>query len=541
MRGRSWSNLMTTVAEEAVVDGTVDALPSETDLPAGRRAGGAWRLVVRILTPVLVALGAIFTAAAWIVSSPEGAGPDDDFHLGSIWCPQPIGEFCAIVGYDFGDQSKPIVEVPARITAMSCFVFQQPMSAACSTKIPPDALIGSDRVNNGGYPGAYYRIMHVFVSSSPAGSDATNLLVRSANVLIAALFFGLLAWLLPWSMKRLLAYVMVGFSVPLVIYFVASVNPSAWVFIGVPATWFALTGLFATRFDGTPAWRRRALAVVAVLAVLLSAGARADGATYCFVAVLAVGAAHLPELRPSKWRANRLVLVTMLVVAVIGIVGTFGGSQSAGLVGLNGGTSGDARLLLYNVTQLPGLIAGFWTGMLGWLDTPMGSMTTVLSMTVGVGLMFQGMRRMSWMKGIAAGGVALLLLALPLFTLLMSGLEVGQGVQPRYLAPLMLLLAAVLLSYRKKEGTHPLTGGQTWVVYLLLVLAQSWALHELIRRYVSGENGPALDLNKQVEWWRTGVPSPNLTWVIGSVGFACLALVLFTVRRRAEVSGVRHD
>ncbi|MCL2652265.1 MAG: DUF2142 domain-containing protein [Propionibacteriaceae bacterium] len=536
---------MTNAADGPTTDQTVpnDTCPKAT----ASASSGVWRIITRVLVAIIVVMGAAFTAAAWIVSSPEGAGPDDDFHLTSIWCPEPVGQFCKIVGYDFDDKSLPIVEVPARIAAMRCFIFNQPISAGCSTQVSPDAVIGSDRVNNGGYPGAYYRIMHVFVSSSPSGSDTTNLLVRSANALIAALFFGVLAWLLPRSMKRLLAYVMVGFSVPLVIYFVTSVNPSAWVFIGVPVAWFALTGLFATRFDDTPAWRRRALAVVAVLAALMCAGARSDGATYCFVAVLAVGAAHLPDMRPSRWRTHRLVWAGMLVVSVIGIVGTFGGSQSSGLVGLNGGTAGDGRLLIYNVTQLPGLIAGFWTGMLGWLDTPMGSMTTVLSMAVGVGLMFQGMRRMSWMKGIAAGGVAFLLLVVPVFTLQMSGLEVGQGVQPRYLAPLMLLLAAVLLSYRKKEGTRALTLGQTWVMFVFLVLAQSWALHELIRRYVSGASGPELDLNKQVEWWRAGVPSPMITWVVGSIGFACLALVLFTVRHRAsevgagEVSGNGHD
>jgi len=487
-----------------------------------------------------VALGAVLTAAAWIVSSPTGAGPDDDFHQTSIWCPGPIGKFCTILGYVGGDKSQPIVQVPAEIEQSTCYAFEQPESAACLMS-DSDVVGSSSRVNNGGYPGPYYRVMHIFVTSGSSAVDNLNLIVRSVNACVAALFFGILGWLLPQSMRRLLVYVMVGFSVPLVIYFLTSINPSAWVLIGVPTTWFAMTGLFAMRSGGTKPWRRRALAVLAVAAVVLAACARTDGGTYSFVAVLAVGAAHLPDMRPSKWRANRLIMMTMVIVALIGIVGTFSGSQAAGAFGLDAGkpNPGDLRLAIYNLINLPNLLAGFWTGNLGWLDAPMQPTTTVLSMGVGVALMFDGLRRMRWTKALAAAGVALLLVAVPMVTLQLSSYQVGQGVQPRYIAPLMLLLVAVLLGRRCSDGARPLTLLQTWAVYLSLVLAQSWALHEIIRRYVSGDNGPTLDLNKQIEWWRAGIPSPMVVWLVGSVGFACVALLFFLVRRRSAIASER--
>jgi len=489
-----------------------------------------------VLLAVIVLLGAALTAFAWIVSSPPGGSPDDILHQASIWCPEPVGSFCKIDSYQDvkGEGTKPVVEVPAIITQAGCYAFHPDKSAGCLNDVPADATSVTYDVNIGRYPGVYYRIMHMFTSATPAEAGTMDVLVRSANALIAAVFFGLLGWLLPWSMKRLLVYVMLGFSVPLVIYFVTSINPTAWAIIGAPAAWFAMTGLFATGSDGSPPWRRRALAGVAVAAALLAASARTDAATYCFVAVLAVGAMHLPQMRPSGWRQKRLIWVTMLVVSVIGIVGTFGGSQTTGLVGLDGNTAGDLRLLIYNVTQLPSLLTGFWTGQLGWLDVYMQPTTTMLSFAVGVGLMFLGLRRMSWTKALAAGGVAFLLVAVPLFTLQMSSYEVGNGVQPRYLAPPMLMLAAILLSRRKQDGAPPITILQTWVLYGFLVVAQSWALHELIRRYVSGDQGPALDLNKQVEWWRAGLPSPMAVWAIGSLGFALLMLLFFAVRVRRE-------
>ena len=494
-----------------------------------------------VVLALIVLLGGALTAFAWIVSSPSGGGPDDDQHQTSIWCPSPGSASCQIVGRGdaFGDPNHPMVMVPARVMQVACFVFRSEVSAACLNDVPADAGADSLAVNTGRYPGTYYRVMHIFATGSYAELDTMNLLVRSANAFIAALFFGVLAWLLPWSMKRLLAYVMVGFSVPLVIYFIASINPSAWAFIGVPAAWFAMTGLFATRFDGTARWRRRALAVVAVAGTLLAAAARTDAAAYCVVAVLAVGAMHLPDMRPAKWRGIRLIWATMLAVTVVGIIGTFSGSQTTGLVGMDGNSAGDLRLLLYNITALPQLISGFGAGQLGWLDVPMKPMTTVLSLMVAGGLLFGGLRRMSWTKTLAAGGVSFVLIAVPLFALQMSSYEVGQGVQQRYLVPPALILAGVVLSRRKRDGAPALSLTQTVISYVFLVLAQSWALHELIRRYVVGTDGPELDLNKQIEWWRAGIPSPNAVWLIGSVGFALLAMVLFLVRRRAAVGGHR--
>ena len=494
----------------------------------------------RLLLGVLIALGAIAMGFAWIVASPPGGGPDDDLHQTSIWCPKPGANGCQIVGYTdtLGDAHHPIVEVPARIPQVKCFAFQSEQSAACLNDVPADAMAESSQVNTTRYPGEYYMVMHVFASSSPSELGAMDLMVRSANALIAALFFGMLAWLLPWSMRRLLTYVMVGFSVPLVIYMLTSINPSAWAIIGVISAWFALTGLFATKTIPVAPWRRRVLAGVAVAAVCLAAMARTDAATYCFVAVLAVGAAHFQELRPSRWRANRLIWVTMVVVSVIGIVGTFGGSQTSGIVGLSGSNPGGFGLLVTNVAQLPDLIAGFWTGNLGWFDVPLKPVTTLVSLAVGVGLLFGGLRRMHWTKGLAAGGVAVILAALPIFTLQMTGSVVGSSFQPRYLAPLMLMLAAIMISRARRDGAAAWSVTQTWVVYASLTLAHAVALRDIIRRYVVGTDGPQLNLNGVIEWWRAGLPSPLAVWAIGSVGFACLALLLFVVRRNGNGIGI---
>jgi len=490
----------------------------------------------RFLLPVLIVLGGAVTAFCWIVSSPTGGGPDDEFHIASILCPTPIGDHCQIVGYVDGDPSQPIVEVPARAVGEQCFAFKPNQPASCLYKIPVDQMTTTWHLDNGGYPGPYYDIMHWFSSSSPEALDRTVLLVRTVNAAVSALFFAALAWLLPWSMKRLLAYVTVGLSVPMMVYFLTSINPSAWAFTGVISAWLALTGLFATEGDpDCPRWRRRALAAVAVAAAALASSARVDGGTYSFVAVLAVGAFHLPQIKPRLWRQHRLTWAAMLVVACIGIIGTFSGSQAIGALGLGGRDQGDIALFMFNVKRLPEMIASFWNVSLGWFDVPMLPVTVVMVMIVGFGFLFAGLRRMSWPKAVAAGGVLLVYLGVPLFTLQMGNNIVGQNMQTRYIAPLMLVLVAILLSRRRRDGAIPLSLAQTWVTYMALVVAHSWALHELIRRYVSGLDIWGSSLNGSIQWWRDWLPMPFTLWVIGTVAFSLLALVLFVVRRKDDM------
>jgi len=509
------------------------------------------RGVARYLFPVFIVLGSVLAAGAWIVSSPSGGGPDDVMHNASIWCPSPAGKYCAIVGYSNDDPlqpNKPIVEVPARLVEASCFAFKPKVSAACLDKVPADALAQSSDADTGRFPGPYYRIMHVFASSSPLDFDRMVLLVRAANVLIATLFFAGVAWLLPWSMRRLLVYVLVGLSVPLVIYMLTSVNPTAWGIIGVVTVWFALTGLFATSGDpAIPRWRRRALAGVAVAASALAASARTDCAAFCFVAVLAVGAFHLPQLNPKRWRPHRLTWAAMIAVSAVGIVGFLSGSQTASALG--GGLSGGSHaypsngaLLYYNIEHFPDLFQGFWNIGLGWFDVPLLPITTSLVTIVGFGLIYIGFRRMSWTKAIAAGGVMLGMVAMSLYILQIGGDKVGTNMQPRYLAPLILVVAAILLSGRRRDGARRLSSAQTWVAYVLLVVAHSFALHSLIQRYTMGVDDMTQNLNRVVEWWRPWLPSPMAVWLLGSLGFAGLALLLFVVRRTnaqrlAELSG----
>src|SRR5690606_14522626 len=86
------------------------------------RATSRWTVTARwILTPLV----AFIAFVSWAFASPIGAGPDDDFHLVSIWCANGGSIYC-----------EPGSEWDTRVVSVGfkkpfCFVAQAEESAAC--------------------------------------------------------------------------------------------------------------------------------------------------------------------------------------------------------------------------------------------------------------------------------------------------------------------------------------------------------------------------------------------------------------------------
>jgi len=149
---------------------------------------------------------------------------------------------------------------------------------------------------------------------------------------------------------------------------------------------------------------------------------------------------------------------------------------------------------------------------------------------LSLALIFLGLRTMDWRKFLAFGGLAGAYVVLPLWILQQGGDIVGNNVQPRYFVPLIPLVVSAALWRPKEGGADSLSIAQTVIMYAGLVIAHTIALFTQIRRFVTGLDGTWLNLDYKAEWWHAG-PSPMLTWIMGSAGFAVLALLLFQVRR----------
>ncbi|PRI10212.1 DUF2142 domain-containing protein [Leucobacter massiliensis] len=485
----------------------------------------------RILAVLGIVLAALVAFGAWALSSPVGATPDEDFHLASIWCGS--GEREGLCGAGSVPENRAI---PDKIAESICYAHEGDRSAACQGEGFLDSGFGledSRRVNsNGQYPTGYYFWTSFLASDNLAVS---TLVMRFAH----ALLFTVLAvatWLLLPRANRvaLLGAVAITF-VPLGMFLIPSVNPSGWSIASGALLLPALLGYLTT--TGRRSW---ALGGLAIVAALLGLGARGDSAAYAVVAVLA---ALVLAFRPTIEFLLRAILPLAIILASAFTFLTAGQTGLA-LDGMtqNGFEFLSPRILLFeNVLDLPELYAGVfgqnfdssdYTG-LGWLDTPLPAAVWAPTTFVFAAVILTAIARFDWRRAVALLGVGLAAAAIPLYIHFQSHVPIGFQVQPRYVMPLLIVFAAVALSpspdgHVRLLRLPRLTRVQWWIVAGLLSLANSVALFSNMRRYVSPGN---FNLNDGDWWWRSA-PPPMLVWLIGSLAFAALTVVLVGLLRR---------
>ena len=139
-------------ADPSDLSGRLRALLRRTGGPRSRRVGG----VVLVLALVITGLG-------WIFASPVGGSPDDDYHLGSIWCPRPLeSSGCRTRVSEDGVLQVLVPETVADNTP--CYAFHPRSSAACRFYLSDDVMEFTSRYDDGNYPYGYYQFHHLLVS-----------------------------------------------------------------------------------------------------------------------------------------------------------------------------------------------------------------------------------------------------------------------------------------------------------------------------------------------------------------------------------------
>jgi hypothetical protein len=266
-------------------------------------------------------------------------------------------------------------------------------------------------------------------------------------------------------------------------------------------------------------------AALTAVGIALAASSRADAALYTILAAVAVTALHYRAVRRHLVR-----LVLPGLVAVAGLVAYRTSSQatlalSGTGLGLEGKMSG-WPLFFYNVLNSPVLVLGNeGLNSLGWLDTPMPPIVYVPTVVVCGFFVLAGIGRLTWMKSLVAFGGMFAVVAIPLYLLQVSHLQVGEGVQPRYILPMLPVVSLLLLTgYRPAQAVR-LTKPASWVAWALVSGANSIALMVNIRRYTTGLDG-SMWPGRSVEWWSTNRVGPLPTWILGTLGFAVAAWMI---------------
>jgi hypothetical protein len=473
------------------------------------------RLVPWVVAPLLL----LAALAAWAVASPVGSAPDDDFHLASIWCATGDDERC------IADPGGEQVTVPAALIEAACYAFEAEQSAGCQDRLDffgsPD--LTTDRANlHGAYPPVFHAALSVFVGDD---IEASVLRMRLGVVTAFVALLTAAVLLLPAARRESVIWAWAITTVPLGMFVLASNNPSAGAVAGVGLVFTALMGWFETSGG-----RRAGLGVVAVAAAVLAAGSRGDAALYSIFA--AVAAVFL-----SAHRSRRFAIAAILPAAIVVFSAlmfrvsrpaedTTQGVEDAGIGTL-------LARVLPAAYEVPAIWAGVfgWDWGLGWLDTPMPKAVAMGALACFVGAGILGFAQVSRRKLLVLIGGVVVLWAIPTVVLVLAGEEVGSNVQPRYLLPLIVLFAAVLL-WMPDGSPLGLSAVHRAVVITVLAGAQAAALHLNIARYTRGFDDPGVNLDANVEWWWQLPFSPLATWIVGSLAYAGLIVMLLSRRVR---------
>ncbi|MBU4214657.1 MAG: DUF2142 domain-containing protein [Actinobacteria bacterium] len=460
-------------------------------------------------------IAAVIALSAWAVSSPVGASPDEDYHLASIWCGHGERDGLCEPG---GSPTERMV--PARLLAAPCYAFHPDVSAECQEQTPADnRLVATSRGNfNGSYPPLFY-----FVMSFLAGADVSRsvLLMRVANAVLVVGVMAIVGWAASGGLRRAVVVGAVVTAVPLGMFLLPSINPSSWTLLSAVTLPVALLGYISA----TDRRRRWLLGALAALALGLGAGSRADASMY---GALAVGVCMITTFRPTAAWLRRQIYPAVLGVVAVALFFTTGQSESvSGSVTPPAASIGGILRLLADIPSL-------WTGALGgwglgWLDTSMPPLVWVSAWSVLVGVVFAGMQGAGWRRLVALVLVGAAVWIIPGYMQYLSGYPVGQSIQPRYILPLVAILVVTAVGRVRGEIAVRWSRGQWALVLVALTVANAAALHENLRRYLTGTDIPTSDLDVAREWWWGGLPvGPMAVWGVGALAFG-IAVGLLTL------------
>ena len=502
----------------------------------------------RTLVAVLILVAAVIAASlAWVVASPVGSSPDEDFHVGAMWCPPPVDETgCQITTKD----GKKAVMVPQSLAEeyVTCYAFDHDNSALCTLNASDEELVPTLRWDDGNYPWGYYQFAHLFVQRS---TSHAVLALRTVNTLLAIGLIGAIIALADSGLRRAVSVAVTVAWLPMGFYFVASMNPSSWAMTGTCA--FAAGLLAATRSVGP---RRAGLIACALAGAVLACTSRGDSAFFIFVVTVALAFAVPLSRRiiPEAILACVASVVGIWVMARTNVAASYLGASNE-LVEYS-----LTHIAWLNVSSLPKYLSGFVGYLMGpgWNDVSYrGSVSYGASVVVAAALCWS-LRSLSRRKALSAITVAGAITGVPVVIGLRGHFNNVLTYQPRYMLPLFVVFALMLLapSPARADNEGRPAGSEafrlprsiagrvgTGLVAALWALTNARALYLVIERYAFGrtQHGYPFDLATRnlsagnEWWWPTAPIGPMAVWILGAVaGAIAIGLAVFLWQRSPE-------
>ena len=507
--------------------------PASADVPA-RQATDSAR--AHPLVAVLVLVAAVIVASlAWVVASPVGASPDEDFHVGAMWCPPPIEDSGCQIGTKDGRKAVIVPQTLAKEN-VTCYAYDHDNSARCTFAASDDLTAPTLRWDDGNYPWGYYQFAHLFVQHS---TNRAVLTLRVFNTLLAITLLGSIIALADSGLRRAIAVALTTAWLPMGFYFIAGMNPSSWAMTGTFA--FAAGLLAATRSVGA---RRVGLIACAVAGAVLACTSRGDSAFFLFVVSVALACA----VRPCA----RLVpeAIVACAASLVGIWVMSGTNASANLATTEASAASPGRraIFMQNLEAIPSYLAGFVGYRIGpgWNDVSYAGTVSYGALIVVCAVICWALVSLTWRKAVSSFVILGAIVGVPVVIGVQGRFSNVEFYQPRYMLPLfavfmlMLLAPPVARGASSPKGSAPMRLPTSMVgkaggiaVAFLWTVTNARALYLVIERYAFGHTSHAQPLDLATrnlsagnEWWWPGAPlGPMAVWLIGAAAGA-LAIVL---------------
>lgn len=479
----------------------------------------------------IVFAGAI-SLFTWAFASPIGAPPDGDFHMASIWCAQ--GDRLGMCKVEKIKNSNQVELLTPRTFSRYqnpyghfCYVGNSGASAGCTNIVDETSvteLIASGRIFPVNQVSSPFYEFNSRLSSRNIETSAFK--IRFAN----ALFFIGSASLLLTIFKKYRVVTALAFLVglgPWGSFLISSIHPSAWTITLLP---LFLVCLFAVIKERTSVLRIFA-GLAAILIWFVTQDVRSDSRFFLVIALFTAifwGIKIRDELtsRPTWLKVSGvgalfIIYVQLLHPLVQNYLGAFGFSQLDQVFNLT-------------TTKVPLTLMDLFGGNygLGSSDTPLSDLVVLCEIASFFLIICTTAQRVSKRNWLLVFLMSTLLILLPLRAELG-----GVGTGGRYILPLYLMCLVTYLASVETSLSRPLITSRliSRILVFTLTLGNSIAMHQTMRRYITGIDVIGWNLNKNAEWWWTVGPSPMTIWMLGTIAFGVTAtLALQMARMRVE-------
>jgi hypothetical protein len=485
-----------------------------------------------LISGLLASSALMISLVSWTLSSPLGSSPDENFHIGSIWCADGEKDgHCEYIDYSETTNANR-VSVPHVMDV--CFIFYSEQSADCTwdTKSIRPELQASE---NGAYPELFYEVMNIFVSDHTQISGLAMRLTTSAFaslLVMAAIVF---------SPARSRGAALIGFLVtliPLAIFLIPSLNPSSWAYLGLAFAWVfqmnAMTEHESSCFKVRSNW------VLFIFCTALAMGSRWDAMLYSCLSILIVTFLASKDL--ARFEKDKLLIPgIMFLIGVAFLINHYKPSttQGSGIFGNPVSTStawADHDRNIHNVINLVDLPAGVFglTWGIGWLDTPLPKLVGLIGISVYMYFLIQSLPYRNKSSYFVFVILILVIIGILFYYLWGSRIIVGEVVQPRYVLPMIPLLIGISLwSSRLPSPLSLDVWARSVLLGLLISVTHAMSLWTNIRRYTLGlEANQGFSLSNPdspIEWWWRWAPSPNVVFFIGTAAFATFTFLALRI------------